>query len=123
MRELKCHNCGGPLVRDGTSLYLIRYKCEYCGSVYTEKNESGFISYIQVEAPQAQKLVAEARVDRDIIHMAGEDYASKYAINDIKQKLVESLADYMKLDIREDPYRQAMIIRGEVRVLPPDFRF
>ena len=38
-------------------------------------------------------------------------------------ELAKGLAGFMKIETREDPYLRATIIRGTVRVVPPDFMF
>lgn len=41
-------------------------------------------------------------------------------------ELAKGLAAFMKVEVMEDygsPFNQATIVRGTVRVVPPDFRF
>ena len=54
--------------------------------------------------------------------MKSEDL-SKYTVQELSAKLAEGLAGYMKVTVNEDPFRMVTIVRGEVRVVPPDFRF
>ena len=48
---------------------------------------------------------------------------SEWAVNELTGKLADSLASYMRLDIREDPVRECTVIQGTVRIVPPDFRY
>lgn len=45
------------------------------------------------------------------------------AVQDLAHSLADGLVNFMRVDVEEDPYRQATIIRGTVRVVPPDFRY
>ena len=119
MKELKCKNCGAPLVRSGWH----GYKCEHCGAVYCEEEYRGEVQLLCVHDARAVPLCVEIEVPftaRD--YMPSEDI-SKYTISELTHKLAEGLAAYMQLDAREDPCRMATIVRGTVRVIPPDHRF
>ena len=53
MKELKCPNCGGPLVRDGFG----QYHCEYCNSKFKEI-EYGELRLIQIGQPHCKVIEA-----------------------------------------------------------------
>lgn len=125
MEELKCHNCGAPLV--STEQHHI-YKCEYCGSMYKVETQkiNGLdygVRYERIKEPGAQTIVTECAISPYELEQFPEEYTSQYAVNRIKEQLVDSLTDYLKLDIHYDPYHNYQIIRGQLRVVPPDFRF
>ena len=125
MKELKCHNCGAALV--STEKHNI-YKCEYCGSIYEVEIQkiNGLdygIRYERIKEPGAQTIAAECALSEYELTALPEEYASQYAVNRIKEQLVNGLTDYLKLDVRYDPTCNYQIIRGQLRVVPPDFRF
>ena len=125
MKELKCHNCGAALV--STEKHNI-YKCEYCGSIYEVdiKKINGLddgVRYERIKEPGAQSIAAEYAISPYELKQLPEEYISQRAISLIKEKLVDGLTDYLKLDVRYDPYHDYQIIRGQLRVVPPDFRF
>ena len=113
MLELTCKNCGAPLRWDG--------KCEYCGSVY-KIDPSGTL--IVIHEATAQTLRAAFLVPHEVRRYAkNKDDLSKYAIRQLANQLADALTSYMRLDVEEDPYRQVTIVRGTIRVIPPDHRF
>jgi len=125
MEELKCKNCGATLREDGV--------CEYCGSRYRIERPDQFhpyeIKYVEVAAPKVETLSAEVAVRDDDMRLASEheryaDFLSERAIEDLSHKLAEGLSGFMKLQTKQDfGPNGATIIRGTVRVVPPDFRF
>lgn len=115
-KEYSCPNCGAPL--DGTG------RCSYCGTVFERsKNIVGEVHYIAVGDPQAKVLKSDVYLDYDEFARLPEEYLAKKSIERITYDISKSLAEYLTLDVREDPVRRAKIISGSVRVLPPDFRF
>jgi len=116
MSKHNCPNCGAPLDGSGT--------CSYCGTVFeVKKNPFGEIVYVAVGDPQADVLRANTVIDYDHMRYIPEDLLAKQAVDRIAHSIAESLAEYLKLDVREDPVRRAKIISGTIRVIPPDFRF
>ena len=125
MEELKCQNCGATLRKDGV--------CEYCGSRYRIERPNQFqpfeIKYVEVGAPQVRTLAAETVVRENDMRLAADreryaDFLSEQAIKDLSHKLAEGLSGFMKLQTKQDfGPNGATIIRGTVRVVPPDFRF
>lgn len=105
---INCKNCGAPLVD---------YKCEYCGAEYAPSYEM-----ICIESPKVERLRAEVRVPRYDQYRFGDDL-SKYTIERLTHELAKGLAAFMKIQAEQDYRLDATIIRGEVRVVPPDFRF
>ena len=117
MKELKCKNCGAPLISDFASG---QYVCKHCGSVF-EMDTLGRLIYVR--DPRAQVLCGTIEIPFEARHYMPEEDLSKYTIRELTHKLAEGLAAYMKVDVQEDPCRMATIVRGTVRVIPPDARF
>ena len=109
-----CPNCGAPLKG--------RYRCEYCGTELSTRPSPEKVYVIErysrvhvLEAQMAIPFEAKAYMD--------EDALSKYTIRELTRQLAEGLASAMKVDVYDDPCQMRTVIRGTVRVLPPDFRF
>ena len=115
MEQLICKSCGAPLRADG--------KCEYCGAIYRfEHNEMQTVA-IEICRPEVIPIAATAVVRRELLHAGHEQRVSECAIEAVKRKLVDGLTDYIKLETDTDLCHNAIIIRGSVRVVTPDFRF
>lgn len=119
MEDLKCKSCGAPLTPtvDG------RYKCSYCGSLYERSNDHGVISFIEIRHPQIQTLSATVSVPFEARDFMDPKEISEMSLARLTEELAKGLASYFKVYTRNDPFTMATIIRGEVRVLSPDFRF
>jgi len=115
MKELKCKNCGAPLERNG--------KCSYCGSVFEVSYFENEIKFVEVGAPKVETLQAVMEVPFEARHYMKDEDISAYSLRELSRQLAEGLAGYMRLDVMEDPCRMATIVRGRVRVLPPNSRF
>ena len=119
MTELKCKNCGGPLRRTGLDA-----KCEYCGSVYQLDVHERLIL---VHDARAQVIQAEMRITEDMAFCLSEEELTRLTINEMRNKLAEGLTAFMKVTVSDDPWdpfhRHERIVRGQVRVIPPDARF
>ena len=122
MEERKCKCCAAPLIRYGAD-----WKCEYCGTVYSEKRERPEILVVEQQPPGSHVLAAEARIDKRMVRaykdMGREDKMADYTINELTHKLAEGLAGYMRLETSNDPFGEAQIVRGYVRVVDPSFRY
>ena len=111
MSRYVCESCGAPI-------NPLSGVCEYCGSRY--RIEHG--SVLMVENCKAVKLCAECAIPNEIVfHNA--DSASEIALSEMSRKIADTLKDYLKIVTRKDEFLNATIIRGEIRVLPPSFRF
>ena len=115
MKELKCKNCGAPLTQDG--------RCEYCGARYQIEEKVGKICVVEMLPPAAQTLAAQTTISYDYRGRVPDETLARRAKEDLTMSLAESIAEYMKLDIHEDPFLKATVVRGMVRVIPPDYRF
>jgi len=108
--ELKCKTCGAPLTLDG--------RCEYCGARYIVQNE-----ILVRTAPCALiPLAVETQVS-GYYARSGEQAAAEYALSEMRYQLADALTGALKITTRRDYYRDLIIIRGQVRVAPPDFHF
>ena len=113
MEKLTCQNCGGPLTASG--------KCPYCGTIYKLDHSLGEVRYIQVSSAPVQTIAAQASIPHYL--KQEPDLAAEYSLEQLSHELAKGLAGFMKIETREDPYLRATIIRGTVRVVPPDFMF
>ena len=117
MSELySCPNCGAPI--DGSG------KCSYCGTVYRKEANV----YIEVEHPKVKVIAADVSLDRSLmeafVESGNEEAFSKMTLDRLANELAKGLAGYMKLETRyPDFVHDCQIIRGSIRVVPPDFRF
>lgn len=120
MYERKCQNCGAPL-KFGTLPDGVRtWKCEYCGSVFTQKADH----IVLIQDQQARVLASEVRIPSYMMQYgANEESLAKYAKDRLVHSLAEGLSDFM--EIRMDRHNPDFdtVIRGYVRVIPPDFRY
>lgn len=116
MEQLKCKSCGAPLVSDGFG----RLKCQYCGMTYKTDDAAEMVI---VHPANAIPLRASISIPFAAKEYMQEADIAKHSIAELTNKLAEGLAAYMKIQTREDPCMMTTIIRGEVRVIPPDFRF
>lgn len=112
MIELKCKNCGATLRPDG--------KCEYCGSVF---RFDSLTHVVCVHPADASVLSAHLEIPFDARRYMRPEDISKYSVRELSAQLAEGIAGYMRVDVSEDPCRMATIVRGTVRVIPPDHRF
>ena len=117
MREIKCKSCGGPLKDIGFGKYI----CEYCGSLY--EDYFGNIRFIEVAQKPSQRIMAQISIPFQARDYVDSNKISDYTLSELRQQLAEGLSSYMKISVNEDPCRMATIVRGEVRVIPPDHRF
>lgn len=113
MKELKCTNCGAALTPDG--------KCEYCGARFRiEELERPML--LQIEHPKVVPLIGETLVDRRIVAEYGEAAARKVK-HDMAYKMAAELEKVMDLQISDDPWENAVRVRGRIRVVLPGIEF
>lgn len=115
--QLVCKACGAPLERDG--------HCAYCGSRYHIEGGSRPL-LVEVEHPQVRRVVAKCRVSDDLIHagtVADSERLGEMTRDRIVQELARSLTSAIKFTSEHDPIERCVLVRGELRVVEPDFRF
>ena len=115
MTELNCRNCGAPLNRDG--------KCAYCGSVYRIEGRGSEVRYVEIHSSPVQTLTCKAELPRFQAERMPESFLTDYVTENLRHELAKGLMEAMKVVIHEDRMRDVIVVRGTVRVVPPDFRF
>ena len=115
MTELNCRNCGAPLDRGG--------KCAYCGSVYRIEDRGSEVRYVEIHSSPVQTLTCKAVFSRREAQYIPEEHLADYAMEKMQRTLAERLKDAMKVVVHHDRALDAIVVRGTVRVVPPDFRF
>lgn len=111
MKSLICDRCGGT-INPKTD------RCEYCGTYHFREVPIGYINI----SPKVEVLNAEIRVDNAMVFMYKEHFG-ELATNEITRKIAEGIAKYIEYTVQEDPHRDQQVVRGRIRVLPPDYRF
>lgn len=119
MIEMKCQACGAPLEKDG--------HCAYCGSRYKIKNDEIEPFIVQVERPGVHKVTAIAKIPYDYSALASDEEIGKMAEKQIAHKIAEQLGSCIKYTTRcgsaADLFERCVMVRGEIRVVDPSFRF
>lgn len=116
MKQRKCTSCGAPLESIGFNKFI----CPYCGSIYEDVD--GTIRIVTVYPEPTATLKAECILGNEMRSVMDERTLSQIAMDGLERKLAEGLKEYLTLRVEEDPLRQALIIRGYVRVIPPSKR-
>ena len=116
MEKMQCTNCGASLSPDGT--------CEYCGSKFRIKGYEDCAPFlIQTCQAPVHRLAAQTVIRHDMRNFMPPEALTDHAMHELKRHIADGVTDYLKISVREDPELEATIIRGEIRVVPPDFRF
>lgn len=113
--ELRCQECGASL-----NSGLV---CPYCGTRYARKHspESGSL-YIQTCPAQIRRVKCEVLIDDDLLRNSPE-VAGDMALKELRNQLADELIGLMETETDYKPVTHAQILRGEVRVVEPGFRF
>ena len=115
LQELKCQNCGGALEEDG--------HCPYCGSRYKVERVLDYgIRYVPVYQTGVKKLGMVVQIPRYMNDLS-EEAQGRYVAERMRAGLADALTDFLKITKDYDPVCGCEMIRGEIRVVPPDFRF
>ena len=123
---VNCKNCGAPLDASG--------KCAYCGSIWKVQPQGlGPPMIVEVHSGPVQTIAAEVRLSRHMhpmfdseafsVELAETDGGVTYIMDQMRHQLADGLKDMIKLTTRVEPGSDIQVIRGMVRVVPPDFRF
>lgn len=115
LKRLKCTSCGGQVDRKTMT-------CLYCNAQY-ESPDRQF--KIVVDRPGVHKIRCETMVDMEHMRYSPEG-ASEYVLSKMRDQIADGLLAYMKITTSEDlrnPMNCCQIIRGEVRVVDPDFDY
>lgn len=119
MEKLTCQNCGGPLTKSG--------KCEYCGTIYQINQTFNEICYVEVQQGPVETIICKTEVPKWFVEKCS-DKESKRALADrtlreLREELAEGIAGFMEVRTEIDPFSEAQIYQGMIRVVPPGFRF
>lgn len=105
-----CPNCGAPISGN---------ICSYCGTRFKVEN----YVVIPISDPQACTIEAKVAVPFDARRYMSEEDITKFTLNELKNQLAEGLTGFFKLETMDNPCDLCTIVRGRIRVMPPDFRF
>lgn len=111
LRPYICKQCNGT-VNPAT------LKCEYCGTRYESDSLKRIV--ISSKIPGQTKISAEVVIDTEVMRDAPERMRD-YALHELRDQLADGLLAYMRVTTNHDYRNMTEIIRGEVRVLEPDF--
>lgn len=111
LRPYICKQCGGT-IKPATM------RCEYCGTQYEGDSLKRLV--ITTRAPGQAKIRAEVMIDTEIMREAPE-YARDYALRALRNQIADGLLAYMRVTTDRDYRNMTEIIRGEVRVIEPEF--
>ena len=121
MKELKCPNCGGPLVRNYNE-----YHCEYCGSTF-DKNEYRELCLIQVGQPQCKVIEAYASIPNYIYYEANKyndlETVKKSITKELTERLAEALIEHITIKETYDIKNDERVFRGQLRVVNPEYKY
>lgn len=115
IEPLICEQCGGAIDRR-------TMKCLFCDTQYERKNNGVTLNYV-VEQPGTHRIRAQVRIDKRMM-ADNPERATAYTLDKMRQEIADGLLGYMKITTAEDFEfgRECQIIRGEVRVIDPEFR-
>ena len=123
MKELKCPNCGGSLVRGGFS----QYHCEYCNSKFEDKIEYGELRLIQIGQSHCQVIEACTSIPNYIYYNANKYNDLETIKESIKKDLTEQLAKelikHIVIHENYDIVNDERIFRGQLRVVNPEYKY
>ena len=115
LQELKCQNCGAALDDDG--------HCPYCGSRYKIERVLDYgIRYVPVYQTGVKKLCTFVEIPRYMDGLS-EETQGRYVADRMRVGLADALTEFLKITKEYNPVTGCDMIRGEIRVVPPDFRF
>ena len=118
MKALICTQCGGRIDPE-------KMRCEYCGTRYEQTGDLARPLRITYSPEvRAQILQSQVAMDNQVINVVSDaDEIARIVHSRITAQLAEALGPYVEYTVQEDPTYRRQVIRGRVRVLPPDYRF
>lgn len=116
MEKLTCKNCGAPLDKNG--------KCSYCGTIYKIEYDPVLPArIIELHSAPVKTLACQATIPRFIVDKMDPEAARDYTLEELRNKMADGLLGMMEIHSEVEPYSDVMVVRGYVRVVPPEFRF
>ncbi len=116
MEKLTCKNCGAPLNRDG--------KCSYCGTIYRIEIDPVIPPRIvELYSAPVKTIACQSAIPRYMVEKMGPEAARDYTLEELRHKMAEGLLGMMEIRSEVEPWSDIMVVRGTVRVVPPEFRF
>lgn len=111
-RPYICKCCGG-------AIDISTMKCSYCGTAYEDVS----LKRIQITTvtPGQHTICAQVKIHREMLMNGREEALRDDTLRKLRNQIADGLLGYMKIISSQDPYHQAEIIRGEIRVLEPIF--
>lgn len=120
LEPLKCKNCGAPLISPTPGMF----KCEHCGSVFRDPQISCAIpQLVAVYPPECATIAAEVIIPDWERRSIPETGLTNVTLFRLREQLAEGLAGLLRVETYNDPCQRATIVRGTVRVIPPDHRY
>ena len=111
LRPYVCKQCGG-------TINPATLQCEYCGTRYEGDSLKRLV--ITTRAPGQAKISAEVVVDKEAMRYDPEGVRD-YALRELRNQLADGLLGYMRITTASNYRDMIEIIRGEVRVIEPEF--
>ena len=116
MEKLTCKNCGAPLDKNG--------KCSYCGTIYKIEHDPILpVRIVELHSAPVETLVCQATIPRSVVEKIGQEAAKDCILEELRNKMADGLPSMMEIRSEVEPYSDIMVVRGYVRVVPPEFRF
>lgn len=116
MEQLICKSCGAPLEQDG--------HCSYCGARYkADYDKYGQKLYIETYTSPVKKLSCTTMIPRELAIRIGEEEMGKYAAEQIAHNMAKELGAMIRYTSSHECINDCVLIRGELRVVEPNFRF
>ena len=114
IKPLLCEQCGGRIDRK-------TMRCPYCGTEYGRQNNGVQIRFKEGR-PGEYSIFAQVQVDMDMI-AADPEFSKEYALDAMRQEIADALMAFTKIStsMNFDPLGRYQIVRGEVRVIDPEF--
>lgn len=112
MKPMICEQCGGHIDRR-------KMRCPYCGTEYGREN-NGVVMRYRLSRPGETVIRSQVSMDYGMVKDCPEG-AKEYALDRMRHEVADALLAFMKITTCTDYSNMCEIIRGEVRVIDPEF--
>lgn len=114
MKALVCTQCGGKI--NPATL-----RCEYCGTIFEQDRKTKYLRIVTTGS--AVRLGAELQIGMcEAMTIPREDLL-KITQERLAHELADALIPYINYTVDRSPMTMTVTVRGDVRVVPPDFVF